>query len=89
MRAQFFKTEGKVHVSCLKTPEYEEGVIVRLSDQEGLGSAFKLTFAKLVAKAQLVDLTERKVVGTLDVKGKEVSGKVAPFEVNTILVQFK
>ena len=89
MRAQFFKTEGKVHVSCLKTPEYEEGVVVRLSDQEGLGSAFKLTFAKPVAKAQLVDLTERKVVGALTVKGKEVSGKVAPFEVNTVLVQFK
>ena len=89
MRAQFMKVDGKVHVSALKTPEYEEGVVVRLSDEEGLGSAYSLTFAKEVASAEAYDLTERKVLGSLKVQGKTVKDKIAPYELKTILVRFK
>ncbi|MBO5898877.1 MAG: alpha-mannosidase [Clostridia bacterium] len=87
MDGQFLKVEGDVRISAVKTAEDVDGVIVRLSDINGKGGEFKLTFAKAVASAQETDLNEN-VIADLKTVGNDVCACVEAFGVKTVLVRF-
>ena len=89
MDASFMQIDGPVHLSALKTPEYEDGVIVRLGSEADYAGPFKLTFCRDVAEARLLDITERKTVGTAKVKGKTVGADIDAYGIRTVLVRFK
>ena len=89
MDASFMQIDGPVHLSALKTPEYEDGVIVRLGSEADYAGPFKLTFCREVAEARLLDITERKTIGTAKVKGKTVGADIDAYGIRTVLVRFK
>lgn len=84
---RLLQVEGDVRISAVKTPEDFDGLVVRLSDLNGQGAAFKLTFAKAVTAAYVADLNEN-VVSELKVEDTTVSAAVEPFGVATIMVRF-
>jgi alpha-mannosidase len=84
---RLLQVEGDVRVSAVKTPEDFDGLVVRLSDLNGQGADFKLTFAKALAAAYVADLNEN-VISELEANGTAVSASVEPFGVTTIMVRF-
>jgi alpha-mannosidase len=84
---RLLQVEGDVRVSAVKTPEDFDGLVVRLSDLNGQGADFKLTFAKALAAAYMADLNEN-VISELEANGTAVSASVEPFGVTTIMVRF-
>ena len=78
-----------VMVSGVKNGE-DGGFIVRVSDYAGRGGRVSLILSDLVgtpAAAELVDITERHVLGTCALDGKVVSFDIDPFAMATVRIR--
>ncbi len=87
MSGKLLTVNGDVRISAIKTPEDMDGLVVRLSDASGKGSAVELTFAKALTAAYDADINET-VLNDLPFDGETVSTTVEPFGVKTVIVQF-
>jgi len=89
--SSLFKVSGDVILSAVKTAEDStdgKTVIIRLYDANGKGSTATLDFAKDIAKASIVNLTET-YIKDLAVSDNSVSVDVPAYEVITVAVEFK
>lgn len=78
-----------VMVSGIKNGE-DSGFIIRVADYAGRGGRVSLILSDLLGTptaAELVDITERHVLGTCDIDGKTVSFDIDPFAMATIRIR--
>ncbi|MBE6739242.1 MAG: alpha-mannosidase [Ruminococcaceae bacterium] len=87
LNGQLMKVEGKVQITAVKTAEDIDGLIVRLSDVNGLNGRFKLTFLKDVKSASETDLNEN-IIDEVSFNDNEVTTDIKPWEIKTILIRF-
>lgn len=87
LNGSLLKVEGNVHISSVKTPEDFDGLTVRLSDGSGNGSDYSLCFSKTPVAAYEADVNEN-ILRELPVLGNEIKARIAPYEVQTIIVKF-
>ena len=85
---RLLKVEGNVRISSVKAAEDFKGLTIRLSDGEGQGSEFSLSFAKKPAAAFDADINEN-IRGGLQISGNSVNAFVKPYGVKTVLVKFE
>lgn len=86
LSGSFLRAEG-VRLGSVKMAEDGEGIILRLSDIEGKGGVFTLTFAGQPVSACLCDLCEKN--GTvLPLAGNAVRGEIGRYEMISVRVKF-
>ena len=85
-KASMFELSGDVKCSAVKMAEDGDGMIIRLYDANGQGSKVEITFAKSVQEANLMDLTEMKVLESVQKEDDKVSFTIHPYEVATLKV---
>lgn len=76
---------GAVRISCVKNAEDDNGIIIRLYDENGTGSPFSVTLPVAVKSAETCDINEN-TVSSLRVDGRTVSGEIKPFGFVTVRV---
>ncbi len=87
LNGQFIRVEGDVNITCVKTAEDTDGVIIRLFGTEGEATDCILTFAKPLAAAAETDINEH-TLGALPFEGNTLTVHVEPFTVKTLLLRF-
>ena len=87
--ASFLTLDGDVKCSGIKTSEDGNGLILRLYDANGKGGAVTASFLKPARKAALVDFTEKKELGAVDVRDGRVSFNLPAYQAATLKVSFE
>lgn len=85
--ARLFKLEGDALVSAVKTAEDSDGTVIRLYDASGKGGEIKLGFFKAPLSVSETDINE-KIISDLNVSGSDVSVRIEPYAIKTLLVRF-
>jgi alpha-mannosidase len=78
---------SNVLLVALKKAERGKNLVVRIYEASGRETNFKLILAWPVRKARKVSMDEGETYEELDATGRRVSGKLAPHEICTILLE--
>ena len=87
LQGRLLELEGDAILHAVKTAEDTDGLILRIANPHEREKPFALTMHRPIKAAYFTDLNEQKIA-PIPASGKRLSALLAPFGVETILIQF-